>query len=305
MIASLLSAMAAYLIQNQFSFGVIAITSLFWILWAMVMNIESEKSEEDNKEISSGDIPWIPAALVAAAAVILIYFSFQQFSADLHFKAAKSLADTGNLPQSVPEYEKSVKIFPYEGGTITNYGIGLLNLSQRLAGAERQDAEQKAISILDYGMKVDPYNADNFYITSRIYLAKGDLQKATDFADKALKIDPYYAEAHLTLANVAERMGNAAAAKAHYERTYEINPNLGEPKIRIGQRMIDENKLDEAFKLFQEMMSSDPKNVDVHNALGTIYLKRGDKARAKEEFELVLNFDPGNAFAQKMLKWLK
>jgi tetratricopeptide (TPR) repeat protein len=285
MLAALLAAMTGYLIQNQFSFGVIAITSLFWVLWAMVLNIDSELIEEDKKEITGWDIPYLPIALIVLALVYLISVSFSQFRADLYFKAGKSLSESGDLSAAIPLFEKSIKIFPYEGGTITHYGITLLNLSQRSQGAERIEYEKKAFEDFDFGMKVDPYNADNFYIVSRIYIVKGEWRKAIEYAEKALKIDPYYAEAHLTIANAKEKMGQMGEAQVHYDLAYKINPNLVEPKIRIAQKLIDENKLDEAFNLLQEMLSTDPKNPEVHKALGTIYLKRGDKARAKEEFE--------------------
>jgi len=285
MLAALLAAITAYLIQNQFSFGVIAITSLFWVLWAMVLNIDSEPVPEEKKEIKGLDIPYLPIALVVLASVYLIQASFSQFRADLYFKAGKSMSEAGDLSGAVPMFEKSIKIFPYEGGTITHYGITLLNLSQRISGKDKQEIEKKALEDFDFGMKVDPYNADNFYIVSRVYIVKGELQKAIEYADTALKIDPYYAEAHLSIANADEKMGKSAEAETHYNLAYKINPNLAEPKIRIAQKLIDENKLDEAFNLLQEMLTTDPKNPEVHKALGTIYLKRGDKARAKEEFE--------------------
>ncbi len=306
--ASLLSAMVAYLFQNQFSFGVIAITSLFWVVWGMVMSVGSPSSHEaadDNRDLSWDAVPWIPVALVTAIVVFMIFVSFQQFMADLHFKTGKSYTDMGNLAPSLMEFDRSLQIFPYEGGTITNYGISLLNESQREQGDARNKMVDQAISVFDFGMKVDPYNADNFYITSRIYLMKNDLKRTIELAQKTLKIDPYYAEAHLSLADAYTRMGKADEAQKEYDETYRINPNLTEPKIRTGWKMIESNRLDQAFQLFQDMLSTDPRNVDVHDALGAIYLKRGDRARAKEEFEQALAFDPNNQYAHKMLQWLK
>ncbi|KAF0135307.1 MAG: hypothetical protein FD145_133 [Candidatus Saganbacteria bacterium] len=285
LIAAILAAASTYLIQNQFSFGVIAITSLFWIIWGMILACDGSEIEEEKKSFSIEDIPWLPVAIILISAIFIIFMMFLQFRADLYFKTAKSLSEIGNLSEALPNYEKAVKIFPYEGGTITHYGITLINLSQRMQGEEKEKTVKKAIDIFAYGMKVDPFNADNFYITSRIYLIKGNLLQSVEFANKALKIDPYYAEAHLTLANVKEKMGQMAEAQAHYEKANQINPNLMEGKIKMGWKLINANKLDEAFKLFQELMVAEPKNPDIHNALGTIYLKRGDKIRAKEEFE--------------------
>jgi len=305
LIAALLAAITSYIIQNQFSFGVVAITSLFWIMWAMVCNVDSQPREEEKGEISINDIPWIPVALVVALALILIYLSAIQFRADRFFKTGKTYSEMGRLDAALPNYATSLRILPYEGGAITHFGITRLNSSQQLAEPERSKRLEEAQQTFEFGMRVDPYNADNFYIVSRIYLMKGNWAKAIELAETALKIDPYYAEAHLTLANAYERMGEGHLAQVNYEKALKINPNLSEPKLKQAWGILNAGNLDEAFRLFQELLVSEPKNPEVHNGLGAIYFKRGERVRAKEEFEQTLMLSPGNQYAQSMLKWLK
>jgi tetratricopeptide (TPR) repeat protein len=237
--------------------------------------------------------------------MILVYLSTIQFRADRSFKTAKTYAEMGRLGEAIPGYDQSIKLLPYEGGAITHYAIALLNYSNQLGEPQRSETLKKSKDILEYGMRVDPYNADNFYIESRIFLMTGDTERAIEFANKALKIDPYYAEAHLTLANVYERRGQAQSAKEHYNIALRINPSLAEPKLKSAWSLYEQGRYEESFQVFQELMIADPKNADVHNGLGSIYAKRGDKTRAKEEFEQTLILSPGNAYAQKMLQWLK
>lgn len=305
LIAVLLAAIASYIIQNQFSFGVVAITSLFWVMWALVCNVDSQPREEEKGEVSLNDIPWIPVALIVTAAFILIYFSTIQFRADRFFKTGKTLTEMGRFEAALLNFETSLRILPYEGGAITHFGITRLNSSQQLAEPERSKRLEEAQQTFEFGMRVDPYNADNFYIVSRIYLMKGNWVKAIEFAESALKIDPYYAEAHLTLANAYERLGQGQLAQIHYEKALKINPNLSEPKLKKAWGLFNAGNLNEAFNLFQELLISEPKNPEVHNGLGAIYFKRGERQRAKEEFEQTLMFSPGNEYAQRMLKWLK
>lgn len=295
MIAALLSSMASYIIQNQFSFGVVAITSLFWIMWAMTANVDAEDTKEPEGEIGLDDIPWLPVAGVVITALILLYLSTIQFRADLAFKAGKSYSDAGNTQEALKHFEHSVAILPFEGGAVTHYGIAALNSGQY----------EKALKIFENGMRVDPLNADNFYITSRVYLMKSDWNTAIAFAEKALKIDPYYAEAHLTLANAYERLGQIDVARTHYLEAARINPQLMEPKLKRAWQILNDGKIDEAFGIFQELMLSEPRNPSVHNGLGAIYLKRGERGRAKEEFEQALQLNPGDAYAQRALQWLK
>ena len=295
MIAALLSSMASYIVQNQFSFGVVAITSLFWIMWAMTANVDVEDIKEAEGEIGWDDIPWLPVAGIIIAALLLLYLSTIQFRADLAFKAGKGYSDAGNSQEALRHFENSVKILPFEGGAVTHYGIAALNSGQY----------DRALKIFENGMRVDPLNADNFYITSRVYLMKADWNTAIAFAEKALKIDPYYAEAHITLANAYERLGQNDLARAHYQEAARINPQLSEPKVKRAWQLINNGQIDEAFKLFQELMLSEPRNPSVHNGLGAIYLKRGERGRAREEFEQALSLNPGDGYAQRALQWLK
>ncbi|MBI5699902.1 tetratricopeptide repeat protein [Candidatus Saganbacteria bacterium] len=295
MIAALLSSMASYIVQNQFSFGVVAITSLFWIMWAMTANVDAEDVLDAEGEIGWDDIPWLPVAGVAIAALLMLYLSIIQFRADLAFKAGKGNSDAGNSQEALLHFEHSVKLLPFEGGAVTHYGISALNSGQY----------DRALKIFEFGMQVDPLNADNFYITSRVYLMKSDWKTAIAFAEKALKIDPYYAEAHITLANAYERLGQNEVARAHYQQAAQINPELMEPKLKGAWQLINDGKIEAAFKVFQELMLTDPRNPSVHNGLGAIYLKRGERGRAREEFEQALQLNPADGYAQRALQWLK
>lgn len=302
-IAVVLSAMASYIIQNQFSFGVIAITSLFWVLWALVLNVDTHphSTDQDDRTVSFDNVPWLYFGGLILFVLFLMYISMLQFEADKYFKSAKNFMDMKRFSESLPEFKTSIKFFPIEGGTITNYGIALLNAVSSSPLQDQAKLQKESLDVFAYGMKVDPYNADNLYISSRIYLMRNNLTEAYDYSIKTLKIDPYYAEAHLTLAEIAVRQGDQASAKKHNEEAYRINPSLSEPKIKIAFSKFQENKLDEAFKLFQELLLSDPKNPNVHNGLGLIYMKQGNSKRAKEEFEQTLILDPNNSYAKKML----
>lgn len=304
-IVTALAAMASYLIQNQFSFGVIAITSLFWVLWALVINVDTPAvvlDKDSEKVIKIEDIPWLWIALITIIVLLLTHISLLQFQADKHFKMGKTFMDMRRFEEAIASFDKSLKAFPFEGGAITHYGITLLNFGMTAQPQDQGRLQTQALQMFDYGIKVDPYNADNFYISSRIFLMQGNIPKTYEYSIKALKIDPYYAEAYLTLAMLAERQGNMTEAQKCYNEAARINPTIADAKIKIAFSLINAGKLDEAFKMLQEMLGSNPRNPDLHNGLGIIYSKQGNSVRAKEEFEQALHLDPNNAFAKSMLK---
>ncbi|MFH2033858.1 MAG: tetratricopeptide repeat protein [Candidatus Margulisiibacteriota bacterium] len=303
--AVLIASMASYIVQNQFSFGVVAIVSIFWVMWAMVAVLGRDPvvSKDETRDVR--DLPWIFIAIILIIFAFISYISLFSFTSDLHFKSGKVYSDAGRFEQAITYFNDSLRVAPYEGNTITYLGIATVNYAQRLSGEQRNAMLARAMDIFTFGTRVDPYNADNFHIKARIYLQLGDVEKARHYADLTLKIDPYYAEAYIALAKIAERRGDKELAFQYYKEANRINPNLEEPLVQIGFRLINENKLDKAFKMFEEMMMLHPQNIDAHNGLGAIYLKRGDLAKARSEFEQVLSLDPNNVYAKNMMSWLR
>ena len=295
LLAGLLGSALAFLIQNQFSFGVVAITSLFWISWAMVMVVgeEKDKDEDKGKEINWGDIPWLPVAGAALAVAFLIYISFFSFRGDIWFKRGKTSMQMRRIPQAAEAFERSLAVFPLEGSTVSHLGIAYLNLSRMTH--EQGKYLGKAVEALNYGTLIDPYNADNFYMLSKIYLMKGDLDAAERYADIALKIDPYYAEVYHTKGLALEARGRLAEAVSYHEKAFFINPNLVEPMQRLDYVNRKRGMPNESLKVFVRLHERYSDNITVLDRLARLYIERGMNARALQVAQDMLAIDPKNA----------
>lgn len=376
-----LGAMTSYIVQNQFSFGVVAITSLFWVIMGMVLGLNSSNLTSVNLNENKKSTNLFLSALWAAIAILSIISVFPYLS-DRYFKSAKTYADSNMLKEAEKDFKLAVKITPYEPSTYTHYGMAKINLGQNDIN-EIKDS----IEIFKKGQQIDPYNADNFYMAGRAYLflyEKGDisaLQTAKNLSERALKIDPYYAEAYQNLGIIYERMGNMKEAVNLYEKAFLANPTLsyiastlysyygsiGKPLqvMHVFERSLSENpnnaellimmgdifndlnlfknakeKYSEAlsinekrvninlnakakalaglgiahlkggdseaaFSKLQEAMIIDPSEPLIHNGLGLYYLKKGENARAKEEFIEAQSLGSQNAFIKKMLSKMK
>ncbi len=266
MLGGLLAAALAYLIQNQFSFGVVAITSLFWVIWGMVMALAREKSEEkagEEARLSWEDIPWISVSLVILLCVPLIYISFLSFRADIYFKSGKTYLEMRQLPKAAEELKRSLVVFPFEGTAISHLGIAYLNMGNM----------EEAIKYLNYGALVDPLNADNFYMLSRLYLSLSDRgmpgasEKAWRNVEIALKIDPYYAEAYETKGALFERQGKLAEAAEMYEKAFTVNPNLTGPIQKIEELNRKLGRIGRAREIFEKAGRRFPDNIEIFKAL--------------------------------------
>lgn len=264
LLGGLLAAVLAYLVQNQFSFGVVAITSIFWILWGLVMVAGSkEESRPQPINLSPGELPWLPLAGVLSAAVFLVWLSFISFFSDLHYKTGKTYLEMRRFPEAIAEFQKALNVLPLEGTTVSHLAIANLNLGNN----------DEAIKYLNYGTLIDPYNADNFYMLARVNLLASDRGNRAALADSAkyneiaLKIDPYYAEAYETRAMIAERLGKPDEALAMYEKAFAVNYNLASVVSRLVELGPALGRGAEVRELLADMNRRFPDNIDVFKAL--------------------------------------
>jgi putative inorganic carbon (hco3(-)) transporter len=337
--ASFLGASTAYLVQNQFSFGVVAITTLLWVMMGLVTSIYL-KQYNDKPEVSDVDIsnmPWLTFAVLIAVVTYLMALSFVQFRADISFKDGKGLAEVQRYSDAVREFDKSIKISPYEGQTWTHMAIAKLNIGQ-ISGD--MNMVKEGIKTFEVAEKLDPYNADNFYISGRAYfvLSLSDpslLDKILDVENKALIIDPKYAEAYYIIGIVKERKGDLKTAQQMYEQAIEINPELSDTigalsniSIKLGQtnKLIEtfnkflkkypnnplfmenlaivyarNNDLRNAYRVYKEMVEADPKNVHAMVNAAFMSARLGDVKTAKDLFESAIMLDPKNVDAHNGL----
>ena len=72
--------------------------------------------------------------------------------------------------------------------------------------------------------------------------------------------------------------------------------------LDVGQRLIEENKLNEAVALYRYYTTEFPNIIVAWNDLGETYLQQGNKPEAKKCFEKALQLRPGNPRATENLK---
>ncbi|MFH1347300.1 MAG: tetratricopeptide repeat protein [Candidatus Margulisiibacteriota bacterium] len=297
LLAGSLSAILAFLVQNQFSFGVVAITSLFWITWAMVMVIgdEGRVTKDEGRKFSWLDIPWFAVAMVALVVSFLIYISFFSFRGDVWFKSGKTKMQGGDFKAAAEDFERSLKVFPFEGGAVSHSGIAYLNQSN---SSEKMENINKAVAALTYGTRIDPYNADNFYMLSKINLmlaGKGDakvLSQAKEYAEIALKIDPYYAEVYHTMGLILLRQGQTDKAAKNFEKAFLINPELTAPLQNLEAVYRNQGKLVELEKVFRKVLEKYSNNQHVLDRITRFYLERGELDKALKHSEKMVKFYP-------------
>lgn len=86
-----------------------------------------------------------------------------------------------------------------------------------------------------------------------------------------------------------ERELTPREAVTMFERAAKENPNDGQAQLNLGSAYYAAGNLNDAFDAFQNAARLSPGLNHAHYYLGVIYGKRGDKAKAREELEKVVN----------------
>ncbi|MCX5725567.1 MAG: tetratricopeptide repeat protein [Candidatus Saganbacteria bacterium] len=285
------------------------------------------------------DIPWIPVAIVVLAVGLMIYLACIPFRADFYFKEGKMYTDYRKVFEAKDDFEKAVRILPYDSGINTHYAIAMLNVARNVE--EKLVWFDKGISRLKFAAAIDPLNADNFYILGKVYLSldetgiKGSIPDSIAYSRKAIAIDPYYAEAYLDLGIAYEKVGKQDDARDMYKKALMMNPELEEPIERLlslcqkrgrmfegisileeaarkypsfvppsrylARAYLEAGRIDKAIDFYSEILKKDPKNVGILVGLGDAYTYKGQLNNAKDSYLSAVMLDPMNPDAHNGL----
>ncbi|MFH1563242.1 MAG: tetratricopeptide repeat protein [Nitrospirota bacterium] len=339
LLVGVLAAIVSYLVQNQVGFGIIATSSLFWLLLGMAIPIGMPKPH-NTKPIS---LPIIPRIAIGIPLMVLIYYgvslSLRPYIADIYYKNGMAMNSQGNTDQAIASYEKALEYNPgeefYYGEVLNAYNIKS-NQTQDMAWLD------KLIAKGEEAVKCNPLHPYYYNLLSSSYGEKyvrtGDnawANKSIEASKKALIYKPLFADPYNNIAAIYVRQERYEEAIKEMEQASALFPDdpnylriLGElyqvtGKIdksiellkkaivynsknadlygKLGKIYFDQKKYKEAETQFKKAIELDAKNIFARNNLGTIYINQQKLKQARQEFEAVLNVEPQNSYARQMM----
>jgi len=134
------------------------------------------------------------------------------------------------------------------------------------------------IESLDRAIAADPQFAEAYAALAFGYYAARERDIAIDYAQKAIELDPTIARPYLTLGLIYEQYYvRQEEAHAAYERAVELSPNDPFILINHGRRQAElSGDYAQTIRSGQRAVAIDPKDANLHNHLGFIYLRAGD-----------------------------
>jgi len=178
-------------------------------------------------------------------------------------------ANTGSLKKFLIDNKKVVSII---GAVIVLVGGAALGMNIR--EKQLQEAQEKA------------------YTTGASAYSEGKFDEAVTELEKAKELAPGDAKTHLNLGQSYEAKGELDKALAEYKASIEADPKQPEALYNIA--IIYKSKADiaNAIKSLEDAVKLNKEFVAARIALGDLYVINGEHAKAKAEYEAVVNMKP-------------
>lgn len=108
----------------------------------------------------------------------------------------------------------------------------------------------EARAVADRYVALDPESARALYSRGIVALRAGDARSAREDFGKLLRANPAYAVAHYDLALAEERLGNDAAAERELRAALALAPTYARARLALGTLLLKEGKRAEARDAF-------------------------------------------------------
>lgn len=191
--------------------------------------------------------------------------------------------DEAMLKRAVDQYKLIIAKDPKDVESWIMLGR-LLKIGQDSTGAE--DAFQKALD-------QDPDNEDALSGLAMVYADGGDAHKASSLLERLTKRNPN-PRAFALLASSYEQMHEYALAANAYKQALQLDPGRVEIKQALAQDLTASNQLEEALKLYEEIVRANPQDAQSYLRMSQIYGQQKKYDLARQESNKAKALDPDN-----------
>ncbi len=201
--------------------------------------------------------------------------------------AQQNKIDESMVKKAIEQYLKISEKEPSDTDSWLMLGR-LQKISQNSIEAEK--AYKKALEL-------DPSNEDAMTGLAMVYSDLGNTQGATELLRKAAEKNPN-PRSLTTLASAYEQMKEFALAAETLKKALDQSPGNVEIQRALAQNLLLADQLDEALKIYQELVSEDAKDVQSQLRISQVYRQKRDFAQARAAAEKAKEMDPSNLEVQ-------
>ena len=199
------------------------------------------------------------------------------------FNKAIMILEKGNRLKAVQYLKKSCEMYPDQ----VDAHYELADIYSQLGHLDA------ALELVQQALSVDPLNFSLNFLLGNIYLAQGNIRDALKIYLYLEKMaDEPSAELLFNIANAYDCKGEKRKALHYAVYATDEDPSFIEAYELTGRLLFENKDLEGAKKVFREVLSLEPDNINVHHMLGVIYSKENKWLEAIKEWEGVLAVAP-------------
>ncbi len=174
-----------------------------------------------------------------------------------------------------------------------------LALDQMMSGSSKDGA-----ALIEKISQENPGRAEPHTELARFYIAQNLLNEAILAGEKAVTKNKKDAQAYSTLGLVYFKSGNKELAIENLKKASELEPESEKHLYNLGSIYFEEKKYEESGKVFERYAAAYPASIKGMIGLGMARAGSKDYPAARAAFQKVLELDPANRDAERMLKTL-
>jgi tetratricopeptide (TPR) repeat protein len=199
--------------------------------------------------------------------------------------------DAERLSEAEQELALTLKLNPGQSDAYANFGHIQF----------RQKNWEKAVEEFDRAIGFGSNKSDTFYFAGLSRIKQGAKVEAIPFFQKASRIQPHKAHYHFELGNVYRDLKYFDEALHEFLFTLTIQPNHPQAQNNIGVIYWNLKAYDKAEVAFKKALGMQQNLPEIHYNLANLYLRNNQTANAIPHLEQVLNLQPENTSARKLL----
>ncbi len=205
---------------------------------------------------------------------------------------------TENIQLASESARKAIRLAPNRAAAWETLGA-IYKEIQSVSGAA-----DFAVESFEKAVALDPANPGIRTQLGKTYAALHDSEKAREQFREALLLDPFFATALVETALLLEKDGNIDEALALMEQTALRSPDEF-VLVQLGRMYYNTKRYSDAIRQFERALVYKETNSDARYALALSYEAIGDRERAIQELEKVLQLNPDSKELKQKLHQLQ
>lgn len=168
--------------------------------------------------------------------------------------------------------------------------------AKTVRGDRRMELEE---AVLGHQLEKDPNDFAAHFKIGELRLARLNLAGALETIEEAVRLRPGEPDARNLLGQSLAALGRNTEAIEQFRAALAGRPEYQVARYNLARALVRARKYDEAAAHFEELVRQLPRDAQIRDELGELYLLQGKPERAAQMFHQALAIDPTDKVARR------